>query len=161
MKRLDRLPPALRVEGALALGAVVTIVAPYALAFSTPMLVPRWWTPIAGMGVLLLVALWLFLVAHALVDAWRLAYHRPAVQLDDPRTVVQGVFRVVETLGVVVPPFLVFYFGRQFGGSPEPVPAPAGVGALFVVVGAMVALALVVVLHVGWEVVDTRLSGPS
>lgn len=149
MTALDRLPRVLLIEATLAAVAILGGVLPFALTWTMSLRLPSYLSPIGWFAFASLGCLWIMLLAHAAVDGWKVMAGRVGLDATDPWESIQIAFRIVESLGVLLPPVLIVWFGRSFGRSPPP--APAAVGTLFLVVGSFAAVAVVVVGHAGWQ----------
>lgn len=139
----------LLLEAMFATVALLGTVIPFIVASSTAVQLPALFTPTTWLGVAALGILWILVFVHTLVDGWKVVTNGLNLHLRNRQRMIQVGFRVLESLGVLLPPGLVIWFGRSFSQTRPP--APAAVGSLFIVVGSGVAVAVVVIIHAGWQ----------
>lgn len=145
----DRLSSILLLEATLATFAIFGAVVPFILASSSAVQIPSSLSPIAWLGLAALGILWILVFVHTLVDGWKVFANGLDLDLHNRRRMIHVGFRVLESLGVLLPPGLVIWFGRSFNQSYPS--APAAVGSLFFVVGSAAVVAVLVLIHAGWQ----------
>ncbi|RDZ65556.1 hypothetical protein C5B90_04130 [Haloferax sp. Atlit-12N] len=148
LTRLTPFPRIFAVEVVLAVVFLAIGVVPFALFSETGLSAPPGVGWLWGPALFSLIALWVLLVAHALGDGWHLLRRRKIDALDDRESLVNGVFRTVETLSALAAPVVPFVLVDR--SSDAPLPPGAAVAIVLFIAAPLCVAAVTVLLHAGW-----------